>query len=165
MRITLIAALLLAALPALGQDGMVTLRPAQFGEIFCVARIGNDMGPVTGILSAELTDDIARAQAVNDEWAKANPGDKPPLGDGIPWQSWPDYAPSCTVGDVTESGDSAEVELRYAFPDSTGADFADTLLLKKVATDEFGTMAWRIDNVRYADSGDLRQFLAGISAE
>lgn len=139
----------------------MTLKPAQFGKIFCIARLGNDMGPVIGILAAGLTDAIAAAEAKDAEWAEANPGDKPPLGDGIPWQSWPDYAPRCAVGSVTENLDgSAEVELRYDFPDTPRADFTDRLILEKTAIDEFGTEVWRISNVAYSTGGDLRAFLA-----
>lgn len=161
MRIAILAALLVTAAPAFAEDQMITLRPAQFGEIFCIARLGNDMGPVTGILAAHLADAIAVAESKDAEWAQANPGDKPPLGDGIPWQSWPDYAPQCTVGNVTENLDgSAEVELRYGFPDAPSADFTDRLMLEKTAIDEFGTEVWRIGNLAYATGGDLKAFLA-----
>lgn len=157
MRLLLTAGLLLAtALPALAQDEMPTLRADQYGEIFCLARLGNDMGPVTGILTPELTAAIADAEAKDAKWAEANPGDKPPLGDGIPWQSWPDYAPKCEVGNVTlNADDTAEVEIRYDFPDTPHAEFNDTLLLKLVDTEGYGLRHWRIDNIRYEDGTDL----------
>src|SRR5690606_20531518 len=85
-----------AALPAAAQ--MATISPAQIGEIFCIARLGNDMDPVEALLTPSLTGAIAEAERLDAEWAAANPGDKPPLGDGIPWQSAPDYASSCQVG-------------------------------------------------------------------
>jgi hypothetical protein len=157
MRLLLTTTLLMApALPALAQDEMPTLRADQYGEIFCLARLGNDMGPVTGILTPGLTAAIAEAEAKDTEWAAANPGEKPPLGDGIPWQSWPDYAPKCEVGNVTlNTDDTAAVEIRYEFPDTPHAEYNDTLLLKLVDTEGYGLRHWRIDNIRYEDGTDL----------
>ena len=86
---------------------------------------------------------------------------KPPLGDGIPWQTWPDYAPDCTVGLVTLMKTDARVEIAYAFPDQPDAGFTDTLLLKRVEIENYGTPFWRIDNLAYAEGGDLRATLLG----
>ncbi|MEO6395129.1 MAG: hypothetical protein ABIO40_04385 [Devosia sp.] len=157
MRLTLIASLLLAIVtPGLAQDEMVTLQPAQVGEIFCLARLGNDMGPVTGLLSPGLTKAIADAEVNNTAWEQANPGDKPPLGDGIPWQSWPDYAPECTVGEVTvNAAGLAEVEIHYNFPSTPHAGYSDTLLLAKTAVEGLGAEVWRIGNLRFEDGNDL----------
>jgi hypothetical protein len=159
MRLPLAAILLAIATPAFAQDEMVTLQPAQFGEIFCMARLGNDMGPVAGILTPALTTTIADAEAKDAAWAAANPGDKPPLGDGIPWQTWPDYAPRCTVGPVTVSAMTAEVPINYDFPSTPHAEYSDTLLLEKTTIDAYGTTVWRIGNLRYAEGGDLRAAL------
>jgi hypothetical protein len=167
MRRTLTAILLATiAAPTLAQDEMVTLQPAQLGEIFCMARLGNDIGPVTGILSPALTAAIAEAEAKDAAWAAANPGDKPPLGDGIPWQTWPDYAPKCSVRNVSlNSAGYAEVEIRYDFPSTPHAEYSDTLLLKSIDTDGYGINRWRIDNIHYEDGNDLVAQLVRIFNE
>jgi hypothetical protein len=160
MRILLSAAVLatsLAALPARADDGMVGLKPEQIGQIFCLSRLGSDEGAITGLLSPELTSAIDDAWARNDAWAAANaPDEKPPLGDGIPWQAWPDYAAECVVGLATLMKTDAKVEIAYGFPESPHANFTDTLLLKRVMNDEVGLERWRIDNVGYATGGDLK---------
>ena len=165
MRILFLALVLassLAALPAAADDGMVGLKPEQIGQIFCLSRLGSDEGPITGLLSPALTTAIDTAWAENAAWAAANPPDeKPPLGDGIPWQAWPDYAAQCTVGFATLMHTDAKVEIAYGFPDSPQAGFTDTLLLKRITDNALGLDHWRIDNIAYATGGDLRAALTG----
>lgn len=148
-------------LPAGAEDGMVTLKAEQIGQIFCLSRLGNDEGAITGLLSPDLTMVIAYAWAKNDAWEAANPGEKPPLGDGIPWQAWPDYAAECTVGLATLMATDAKVEIAYGFPEAPDAGFTDVLLLKRITDAELGTTHWRIDNIAYATGGDLRASIAG----
>jgi hypothetical protein len=164
MRLALCVSLLAVAAcsaPALGQD-MVTMTPAQVGQIFCIGRLGNDMAPVLAILTPELTAAIADAEAKDAAFEAANPGDKPPLGDGIPWQTAPDYAASCTVGDVLFMMDEADVKIAYGFPDYPDANFTDTLHLRLVEEPTIAARVWRIDNVGYAEDGDLRTTLTSI---
>jgi hypothetical protein len=150
----------LAILPTAADDSMVTLEPEQIGQIFCLSRTGNDEGPIEGLLTPDLDALIADAWTRSDAWEAANPGEKPPLGDGVPWQAWPDYAPTCTVGAVTLMKTDAKVEIAYGFEDAS-ANFTDTLLLKRVDMPDYGTAFWRIDNIAYATGGDLRAALAG----
>ena len=163
MRILFPALLLatsLVAPVAMADDGAVGLKPEQVGQIFCLARMGSDEGPISGLLSPELTAGIADAWMRNDAWIAANPPDeKPPLGDGIPWQAWPDYAPECSVGLATLMKTDARLEISYSFPDAPDAGFTDTLLLKRVSNPTIGLEQWRIDNVAYATGSDLRAAL------
>jgi hypothetical protein len=147
-----------SAAPALAQDGPVTLAPDQVAQIFCIARIGNDMAPVEGLLTPGLAAAIAEAEAKDAAWAAANPGDKPPLGDGIPWQSWPYYAPECTAGQTLYEMDESRVRVHYVFPDAPAADFSDTLYLKLIPG-PYGWNVWRIDDVAYSTDGGLRTAL------
>jgi hypothetical protein len=165
MRRLLAVPFAILALPAAAQDGPITITPEQIAEIFCIARIGNDMAPVEGLLSESLTAAIAEAEAKNDVIAAAAPDEKPPLGDGIPWQTWPDYAAECEPGAVTLTMDRAEVQVLYGFPDSPGANFADKLELTLVEDPTIGTGRWRIDNVVYAEQGDLRSAMIGAFAQ
>lgn len=146
------------ATPALAQP--ITLTPQQIGQIFCLSRLGNDMAPVTGLLTADLTSEIAAALERNDALQKAHPDEKPPLGDGIPWQAYPDYADQCQPGSVTFMMDEARVRIDYAFKDYPDASFTDTLALKLVDDPTMGARIWRIDNIAYATDGDLRAMLA-----
>jgi hypothetical protein len=143
---------------------MITLSPTQIGQIFCIARLGNDMAPVTGLLTPALTLAIADAETKDTAWAAANPGEKPPLGDGIPWQTYQDYAPRCAVGTVTAAAGRASVELSYAFPDAPEANFTDTLALVQVADPMASEPLWRIDNLAYSDGGDLKSMLVSAFA-
>ena len=154
-----------AAAPARADDMMVTLKPEQIGQIFCLSRTGNDEGPIAGLLSPTLASAIATARERNAAWESANPGEKPPLGDGVPWQSWPDYAPLCAVGLVTLMQSDAKVEITYAFPDQPEADFTDTLLLKRVQMPAHGTGLWRLDNIAFGTGGDLVDTLTGVFDE
>ncbi|MBN9310796.1 hypothetical protein [Devosia sp.] len=144
-------------LPAAAQP--VTLTPQQVGQIFCIARLGNDMAPVGGLLTADLAATISAAEARNEEVRRGHPDEKPPLGDGIPWQAFPDYADQCEAGKVTFMMDEARVALDYAFTTYPDAGFTDTLSLRLVE-DPLGTRVWRIDDIAYANGANLRAALA-----
>lgn len=162
LRFAAAAVLCLAATPSFAQ--MVTISPEQIGQIFCISRLGNDMAPVAGLLTAELTAAIAEAESKNDAIQQAHPDEKPPLGDGIPWQAFPDYAAECKVGAVTLKADRATVEIAYGFPDYPDAGFTDHLQLILVAQPNLGEPLWRIENLSYANQGDLRSVLVSAFA-
>jgi hypothetical protein len=148
-----------AALPVAADDGPATLKAEQIGQIFCLSRLGNDEGAISGLLSPDLAYAIAEAWLADEAWEAANPAEKPPLGDGIPWQAWPDYAAECSVGFATLMATDAKVEIKYGFPESPDANFTDTLLLKRIADEGLGISHWRIDNIAYATGGDLKAVL------
>jgi hypothetical protein len=155
----LLLALSLTAIPAAADDTMTGLKPEQIGQIFCLSRQGGDEGAIAGLLSPALSAAIDEAWTKDAAWEAANPGEKPPLGDGIPWQAWPDYAPTCTVGLATLMKTDAKVEISYAFPDSPDANFTDTLLLTRIKGAEDGVDRWRLDNIAYSTGSDLRAVL------
>lgn len=157
-------ALAVTTLPASAQ--MITITPAQIGEVFCISRLGNDIGPTVGLLTPALTQAIAEAEEKNTAWETANPGEKPPLGDGIPWQSYPDYAAQCAAGNVEPVMEGAwvAVEINYVFPDALDANYTDRLHLRQVTDPSVSAPFWRIDNVEYSDGGDLRSTLVSAFA-
>ena len=158
-----LAAVSLVALPALAADDqMVTVSPEQIGQIFCISRLGNDEAVISGLIGPELQAAIADAEAKDDAWAKEYPGDKPPMGDGIPWTFAPDYAAKCDIGKVTLTDTEARVELHYGFPEYPDANYTDVLVLKRVDQPGFDTGFWRIDNIVYPDGTDLRTALIQI---
>lgn len=159
MRIAPIALLLstgILTLPAVAEPLVVT--PAQIGDAFCLSRLTGDTGPITGLLTPDLTAAIAEAEAKNAAIQKQAPDEKPPLGDGIPWQSWTDYADECTVGAVTFMQDEANVAIDYAFTEYPDANFTDTLELKLVPGPYDNTL-WRLDNISYATDSDVKTAL------
>jgi hypothetical protein len=130
-----------------------------FGEVFCLVK---DLPAAAGmemIVTPSLADEIAAAWKKNEIIAKAHPDEKPPLGDGIPFQSYPDLTPRCEVGVITGEGVGAVVEIRHLFPDAPGANYSDRLVVGQ---------GWRpgvfgIDDVLYGaegDKGSLRKALA-----
>ena len=155
--ITTAAALFALAGPASAQP--IALTPAQIGEIFCISRLGNDMAPVAGLLTAGLAAAIAEAEAKDAAIRQQAPDEKPPLGDGIPWQSVPDYAASCAVGAVGTDATAAEVAIEYGFPEYPAGNFTDTLDLHLVEGEWPEQLVWRIDNLSHADGRDLRTVL------
>ncbi len=154
---TAIAALLVHA-PAMAQSPGLT--PEQVGQIFCLSRTASDVGPIMGLLTPDLSAAIAEAEARNAEIAAQHPDEKPPLGDGIPWQAWPDYAEKCEAGTAELMMDEARIAIRYDFPETPHAEYTDHLSLRLVDDRETGLRVWRIDNIAYATDGDLRTVLA-----
>jgi hypothetical protein len=161
LTLAILALPLFAASPASAQ--MVTVNPEQIGEIFCISRLGNDDGILDGVLTDELRTHIEYAQARNDVIYAQAPDEKPPLGDGTPWQSFPDYAAECAIGSVAIEGKTAKVVIQYVFPEEPAADYADTLELKLVAHPyDPATGIWRLNNVFYTNSGDLQAALDSV---
>ncbi|MGV3490273.1 MAG: hypothetical protein ACO1OG_03040 [Devosia sp.] len=158
MRIALVAIAALTGLPAMAQEPAI-LEPQQIGQIFCLSRVGNDMAPTEALLTPDLAAAISEAEAKNDAIAAAAPDEKPPLGDGIPWQAWPDYADMCIAGEVTLMLDEATVAIEYRFSAYPRANYIDTLKLKLV-DGPGGWKVWRIDDIAYDTDGTLRAALS-----
>lgn len=152
-----ILSLLLPALPVYAQMPMIT--PEQVGEIFCLARQGNDMNAIAGLASPALSAAIAYAEARNDVLQRASPDEKPPLGDGVPWQSYPDYASKCTVGPVTSSATASGVPITYSFDEAPDGDFTDMLVLVPIPIYPGLPAVLRIDDIGYASGSTLREAL------
>lgn len=116
----------------------------EIGAAFCRARKAGSDEETRALLSDALLSTIREAEARNARLAKAAPGDKPPLGDGVPWQSFPDSAPVCQAANAVPEGNRATVEITYDFPDQPNARWTDRLMLVETADG-----AWRIDDIRY----------------
>jgi hypothetical protein len=102
----------------------------QLGRIFCV--LGRSDGGQFGrmyLLSRSLTQLVNDALKKNDEIASAKPNDKPPLGDGIPYQSFPETAPVCKPGKLTDKGREQVLEIAYSFPETSIDGWTDQLVL------------------------------------
>ena len=132
--------------------------PESFGATFCKASVEGDMSPVEAALTPDLAKIIAEAETKNAEIQAAAPDEKPPLGDGLPWRSWTDYADGCEVGDITDDAGKALVEIRYSFTTSPDANYADYLVLIPATT---GSDSWQLDDITLIDGMTLRSVLAG----
>ena len=129
-----------------------------YAQAFCSLRTADGGKARIHLLSPSLVAAITEALEKNAALQAAAPDEKPPLGDGIPYQSHPDHAPECRSGAVAIEGDSALVtEVVYSFPDDPQAGWTDRLVLVEA---EGG--AYVIDDIRYGAEGDadtLRAFL------
>lgn len=162
MRRTALALIALAASPAASFAQAVGLSPTQIGEIFCMSALSGDEAPIRALLSPVLAADIAYSEARNDAIARAAPGDKPPLGDGIPWASFPDYAPKCSVGPITFSATQTNVAIAYSIPDAPDADWQDQLVLVDIPAPSGAGPYKRIDDIVYGTGGSLQSALVTL---
>lgn len=103
--------------------------PEDIGMTFCNSRLQHDDASMRALFSPSLIKVIEEAEARNQTVAEASPGDKPPFGDGIPYQAFQDDAPGCAVGEVRELPGRVEVDVKYSFPDTPKADWTDRLKL------------------------------------
>jgi hypothetical protein len=103
--------------------------PRDVGEAFCKARLAGDEAATLALLTPALAKVIEEAKARNDVIAKATPDEKPPFGDGIPYQAFPDVAQDCEVGAVSEKPGRLEIEVTYLFPETPKANWSDRLKL------------------------------------
>ena len=103
--------------------------PRAVGEAFCKARLGDDEKATLALLTPSLINVISETKARRDVIAKATPDEKPPFGDGIPYQAFPDVASDCEIGKVSDKSGSIEVEVTYLFPETPNADWTDRLKL------------------------------------
>ncbi len=120
------------------------------GEAFCLMKDGPEaVGPLL-LVTPALAAEIRAALAKNAEIQKAHPDEKPPLGDGVPFQSYQDVSPKCEVGTVEGEGIGAVVEIKHCFPDEPSANYSDRLVLGAGWNE--GTLG--IDDILYGAEGD-----------
>ena len=139
------------ATPAVPAESAV--QPHMVAEMFCMARIVGDMSLVSDYLSSDLYAAVGQALVRNDEIQKQFPDEKPPLGDGVPWASYPDAVPTCVVDYEAAKTTPAAVPITYSFPDAPDASWTDTLVLVEVDGN------WQLDDILYQDGGRLTEVL------
>ncbi len=105
--------------------------PQEIGTAFCAARVADEDQQVRALLTPSLLKVIEEAEARNSVIAKAAPDEKPPLGDGIPYQGFSDHAPICKPGEAKQSAGGTELEVTYEFPDAPDAGWTDRLVLMR----------------------------------
>jgi len=126
------------------------------GRLFCQMR-GEGEPAIRYLLTRSLTAEIDKALAKNDVVAAARPDEKPPLGDGVPFQAYQDFAPDCRVVAVAAVVGGFDVDVEHVFTGQADANWTDRLVVRT----EDGLA--RIDDILYGpeqfETG-LRQALA-----
>ncbi|MDP3898153.1 MAG: hypothetical protein Q8Q62_15905 [Mesorhizobium sp.] len=153
-----LATIMLSLLAVTSARADAPTSPAALGLAFCAAKDSPDT-LITTLVTPALAEAIRIAVERNDTIAKAEPDEKPPLGDGIPFQAYPDVSPQCEVGAISGEGPGAIVEIRHVFPDAPSAGWTDRLV---VGVGAGGALA--IDDALYGPEGDdgLRKLLASV---
>jgi hypothetical protein len=135
--------------------------PRAVGENFC-RFIKTETPPaelpteLRKIFTPSLVKEIDIAQNRSDKIARRNPQDKPPLGDGIPYQAYPDDAPICRVGNIVQSGTQFKIDIHHQFISvrDKESNWIDILVVHK-----FGNQEWRVDNILYGYEPDYKSDL------
>lgn len=135
-----LAATVLTASPVLA----LSLTSTQVGEIYCAARLSGDMAPVLAILTPELAALVSKSIPAGADAATA-----------VPWQSSTDYADTCMPVGASGTAERPEIVIAFGYRDPGKAQYADRLIMR------FVDKRLRIDDIAYANSGTLRDKLAG----
>lgn len=121
---------------------------------FCRAYQANSDWRMKMIMTEDLKDQWRAAEKQNTAIQRARPGEKPPLGDGIPVASFQDSMPECAVGKITQRGDGAIVSINHIDPAKPASNWTDRIVVKKEGT------AYLIDDVTFpSHGGSLRAAL------
>jgi hypothetical protein len=121
--------------------------PVQVAQKFCDTHLPGTIEAEQAtmlLLTPSLRAAMDEAVKKNDAWEAAHPGEKPPLGDGVPFQSYPDTPEKCVAGAV--SADGTEVDIEYQFDDPL-ANWTDRV---KLATVDGRLM---VDDILYGVNG------------
>lgn len=125
------AVVLLFALALSGCIGRTDLQSEALARQFCAAVLKGDEAAAIALMTPDLQLQMAQLRLFDAAWQARNPGQKPPLGNGIRLTAWEDAPGTCTPG---EQG-RYRIELTYT-PASAPADqWRDTLILLRVAGD------------------------------
>lgn len=101
--------------------------PKQLGLDFCRAVQANAEPGAEALMSPALQAAVARLRSVDAAFRKANPGEKPPLGDGLRLVSFPDGLESCVPTVETPM----RIDLAYAPKGDPAHGWHDRLLLAR----------------------------------
>jgi hypothetical protein len=133
----------LALAPAFAQSSAAELTAA-----FCATRMAGKDAEVKQLLTPALRKLVEEAEQRSQAIAQARPDEKPPFGDGIPYQSFPDKPDTCVPGEPLTKAVITEAPVTYAISAAPEASWTDTLLLTLME----GKML--IDDIRFQSSAD-----------
>ena len=126
--------------------------PVELANIFCNATITGDMSLIDPHVAPVLQDSIAAVDVRAQSFRERHPGVPVPLADGLPWQTFKDRPTRCAVEFVNgiEKAPIILVKLSYFVDGESKAKWADTIQLDRTPDH------WLIDNVFYANGGNMR---------
>ncbi|MEP9385651.1 hypothetical protein [Mesorhizobium sp. KR9-304] len=151
MRFAVLVGALFASTMLSSAGAFAAEAPRDVGAAFCKARLGDDEAATLALLTPSLAKLVDEAKARNDVIAKATPDEKPPFGDGIPYQAFPDVAQGCEAGEITDKSGRLEIEINYLFPKTPKANWTDRLTLVAVGD------RLLIDDIVFANVADGEQ--------
>ena len=99
-----VAVALTAMLPAAPSVAQDTSPQQALADAWCRAVMAMDEAAATALMTPDLQQDVALARIANAAFATAHPGEKPPLGDGLPLTAFADAVGGCMVSDLTPQG-------------------------------------------------------------
>lgn len=124
---------------------------------FCRAVVADSDWRAKMIMTDDLKAQWRAAEKQNAAIQRANPGEKPPLGDGVQLASFPDAMPECVVGKVAKRADSTVVSINRMDPANPSANWTDRIVVKQVGN------AWLIDDIQFPSHGNgLRTALGRV---
>jgi hypothetical protein len=123
--LSLVAAAAFCASPAAAGDDD---RGGLVGRLFCQMRSEGEPA-IRYLLTRSLTAEIDRALDKNEAIAAARPDEKPPLGDGVPFQAYQDFAPECRVAQVATADGGFNVDVEHVFADQPAGNWTDRLVI------------------------------------
>lgn len=129
MRLAVSLLLSLASTALFASSTLAADGPSAIANAYCKARLADDEAATLALLTPSLVKTIDEVKTRSDVIAKATPDEKPPFGDGIPYQSFSDLAQGCEAGKAVEKSSHIEVEVNYLFPDTPQANWTDRLKL------------------------------------
>jgi len=133
-------------------------RAEAIGAEFCVAAKQWDEARAERLMTSSLRAAIADLRRFDAEWQARNPGEKPPLGNGLRLMAWPDSPERCVPGAVTAGGMRAgSVVLAYVPAMAPTEGWEDRLVLVRGPDGRL-----MVGDIRYdaAVGGSFRQWIA-----
>jgi hypothetical protein len=134
-----LAAGLLVAACATARQAPADDGAAALGTRFCAAVLAGDEAAAVALMTADVQGKVNKLRAFDAGWRARNPGEKPPLGNGLRLTAWQDAPQSCTP----EPGAAGTVLLTYVPAGAPADRWRDTLVLADVG----GSL--RVADIRY----------------
>jgi hypothetical protein len=165
MRFYMVLTSFLVMVPVAGMAQTLSYRSAaDVAQQFCAFMDSRNSDVFTtrfqNLATHDLSVLIQKAERHNNVIAQAYPDMKPPLGDGLPYASFPDYAPHCIVSALNYQRHTGMATISYSFPETPEASWSDRLYLKNQ------NGVWSIDDITYGRNAarmTLRQVLKDVT--
>lgn len=125
------AVVLLFALALSGCIGRTDLQSEALARQFCAAVLKGDEAAAVALMTPDLQLQVAQLRLFDADWQARNPGEKPPLGNGLRLTAWQDAPGTCTPGETARY----RIELIYTPAGAPAEQWRDTLVLLRVAGD------------------------------